>query len=181
MCILLFKKPKSAIILVVGCAVQLPFVWSLAPIIDFLVCTGQPADSRVTEGSISIALGILFTIILVPILIACVHKCKRQKFNFSTNVAYHRRHAQDETSQSNNYCEVVTDQNIAYESSQALEVSMLNTECNEARGKRNTMLGRLIESDTCRSITSLPVPDTVSSESRLQEDKTSNFEYDYIA
>ena len=145
---------------------------------DFLVCTGQAADARVPLGSTCGALGTLLIIISVAILIIWVHKCKRQTFNFSTNAAYHKRYAQDEPSQSN-YCEVVTDQNIAYEPSQALE---LNTEYNaaEARGRRDFMLGRLVN-ETCSSFTPLPVPYPVSSGSHLQEDSTSNFEYDYIA
>lgn len=142
------------------------------------VYTGQAADARVMVGSTCAALGTLLIIISVAILIAWVHKCKRQMFNFSTNVAYHKRHAQDEPSQSN-YCEVVTDQNIAYEPSQVLELNTENS-ATGARGRKDFMLGRLVN-ETCSSFTSLPVPYPVSSGGRLQEDRTSNFEYDYIA
>ena len=107
------------------------------------MCTGQTADIGVTAGSTSGAL-VALLIIIVAISIAMfvwLRKCKRQKFNLSTNVAYCRRYAQDKPSHSNNNYEVVTEQNVVYELSKALEVPELDRYYNAGTGKTDFTLG----------------------------------------
>lgn len=151
--------------------------------------SGQEVNSGVAGA---VASGVLVLLLLVVMITSIAlfswrKKCRHQKFNLSTNVAYHKRNAAaDEPTQINDY-EVVTEENIAYEQSPPHVSEVPELTCSgvyeDTKGSVNFTLDSVEEDEgkchnTC---TYYNVSPQTLSDLRSNAMTSSTENYDYIA